>query len=198
MKSLLLKDVLVLLRQSRLFTLLTVLLALCSGFKPEVLHSIAILYAVLLPLSVLAYDERSGWDRTAVVMPYSTASLVGSKYLLGILGVLGVSLLSLLSEWLFCGFVLKAESFSATLLYACFVLLMLAVALPPMFRFGAEKGRLFYIVLIGAFVALAIGLGDRLFALPAEHMTVWAVVAAVAALPVSFAFSVMGYHAVLR
>ena len=131
-------------------------------------------------------------------MPYSTASLVGSKYLIGILGVLGVSLLSLLSEWLFCGFVLKAESFSATLLYACFVLLMLAVALPPMFRFGAEKGRLFYIVLIGAFVALAIGFGDRLFALPAEHMTVWAVVAAVAALPVSFAFSVMGYHAVLR
>ena len=38
MKSLLLKDVLVLLRQSRLFTLLTVLLALCSGFKPEVLQ----------------------------------------------------------------------------------------------------------------------------------------------------------------
>ena len=58
MKSLLLKDVLVLLRQSRLFTLLTVLLALCSGFKPEVLRSIAILYAVLLPLSVLAYDEQ--------------------------------------------------------------------------------------------------------------------------------------------
>lgn len=111
MKSLLLKDVLVLLRQSRLFTLLTVLLALCSGFKPEVLRSIAILYAVLLPLSVLAYDERSGWDRTAVVMPYSTASLVGSKYLIGILGVLGVSRFPCCPNGCFAGLSSRRKAF---------------------------------------------------------------------------------------
>ena len=114
-------------------------LALLSGGEPLVLRSISVLYAALLPINVLAYDERSGWDRVAAVLPYSRAAVVGEKYLLAAVGVLGTTLLSLLSEWVVGGFALPMESIAAALMYACIVLLLTAISLPPMFRFGVEK-----------------------------------------------------------
>ena len=40
------------------------------------------------------------------------------------------------------------ESIAAALMYACIVLLLTAISLPPMFRFGVEKGRLVMFLLI--------------------------------------------------
>ena len=114
---------------------------------------------------MLAYDERSGWDRVVAVLPYSRAAVVGEKYLLAAVGVLGTTLLSLLSEWVVGGFALPMESIAAALMYVCIVLLLTAISLPPMFRFGVEKGRLFYFVFVGTFVALIFGFGERLSAL---------------------------------
>ena len=143
MKGLLLKDALMLFRQSRLLAALMLALALLSGGEPLVLRSISVLYAALLPINVLAYDERSGWDRVAAVLPYSRAAVVGEKYLLAAVGVLGTTLLSLLSEWVVGGFALPMESIAAALMYACIVLLLTAISLPPMFRFGKGTAVLF-------------------------------------------------------
>ena len=165
MKGLLLKDALMLFRQSRLLVALMLALALFSGTEPLVLRSISVLYAALLPINALAYDERSGWDRVVAVLPYSRAAVVGEKYLLAAVGVLGTTLLSLLSEWVVGGFALPMESIAAALMYACIVLLLTAISLPPMFRFGVEKGRLFYFVFVGAFVALIFVFGEWLSAI---------------------------------
>ena len=176
MKGLLLKDALMLFRQSRLLAALMLALALLSGGEPLVLRSISVLYAALLPINVLAYDERSGWDRVAAV------------------GVLGTTLLSLLSEWVVGGFALPMESIAAALMYACIVLLLTAISLPPMFRFGVEKGRLFYFVFVGAFVALIFGFGERLSALLAGDAALPVLLlAAVVVLPSSAALSAAGY-----
>ena len=190
MKGLLLKDALMLFRQSRLLVALMLALALFSGGEPLVLRSISVLYAALLPINVLAYDERSGWDRVAAVLPYSRAAVVGEKYLLAAVGVLGTTLLSLLSEWVVGGFALPMESIAAALMYACIVLLLTAISLPPMFRFGVEKGRLFYFV----FVALIFGFGEWPSALLAGDAALPVLLlAAAVVLPISAAFSVDGY-----
>ena len=181
-------------RQSRLLVALMLALALLSGGEPLVLRSISVLYAALLPINALAYDERSGWDRVAAVLPYSRAAVVGEKYLLAAVGVLGTTLLSLLSEWVVGGFALPMESIAAALMYACIVLLLTAISLPPMFRFGVEKGRLFYFVFVGAFVALIFGFGERLSALLAGDAALPVLLlAAVVVLPSSAALSAAGY-----
>ena len=166
-------------RQSRLLVALMLALALFSGTEPLVLRSISVLYAALLPINALAYDERSGWDRVVAVLPYSRAAVVGEKYLLAAVGVLGTTLLSLLS---------------AALMYACIVLLLTAISLPPMFRFGVEKGRLFYFVFVGAFVALIFGFGEWLSALLAGDAALPVLLlAAAVVLPISAALSAAGY-----
>ena len=109
-------------------------------------------------------------------------------------GVLGTTLLSLLSEWVVGGFALPMESIAAALMYACIVLLLTAISLPPMFRFGVEKGRLFYFVFVGAFVALIFGFGERLSALLAGDAALPVLLlAAVVVLPSSAALSAAGY-----
>jgi energy-coupling factor transporter ATP-binding protein EcfA2 len=62
------------------------------------LSSIAIVYAAMLPITVIAYDERSKWDQLAAMMPYSKRELVFSKYLLGYIGVALFSIITLVLQ----------------------------------------------------------------------------------------------------
>ena len=41
------------------------------------------LYAAMMPISALAYDENCKWDQLAAMMPYSVRDIVLSKYLFG-------------------------------------------------------------------------------------------------------------------
>ena len=119
---------------------------------------------------------------------------MGEKYLLAAVGVLGTTLLSLLSEWVVGGFALPMESIAAALMYVCIVLLLTAISLPPMFRFGVEKGRLFYFVFVGAFVALIFVFGEWLSALLAGDAALPVLLlAAAVVLPISAALSAAGY-----
>ncbi len=42
----------------------------------------AMMLALMMPITTLAYDERSKWDRYAAMLPYSPEQIVWSKYLL--------------------------------------------------------------------------------------------------------------------
>ena len=65
----------------KIFLVLLVAFALIPGYS---MSAFAVMYAAMLPMTALAYDERSKWDTLAAMMPYSTGALVLSKYLLGI------------------------------------------------------------------------------------------------------------------
>ena len=45
----------------------------------------AMMMAVMMPLTSIAYDERCKWDRYAAMLPYRIGQLVWSKYLLSYL-----------------------------------------------------------------------------------------------------------------
>lgn len=151
MKGLLLKDIYVLTKQMKLFVLMAVVFAVLPG---QSMNSFAVIYAAMLPYTSIAYDERSKWDQMAAMLPYSPKQIVIAKYMLGYLCVLGISALSLLVKLLlpFFGQLFSDHPNSpATLLpTTCLGLLMLAVTLPFMLRFGVEKGRMIFIfVMVG-------------------------------------------------
>ena len=85
MAGLLLKDCYNLKSQLKmlgLFLILFLVLAISmknSGF----FAGIAMMLAVMMPVTALAYDERAKWDQFAVTMPVTRTQIVGSKYLLG-------------------------------------------------------------------------------------------------------------------
>jgi len=145
MRALIKKDLFVLIRQMRMFLVIIVVFAILPGNSMTVF---AVVYTAMLPYTALAYDERSKWDQMAAMLPYTNGDIVLSKYLLGYLLMGCAALLSLAAK------LITRSDPSGMLLGLCIGLLMMALTLPPMFRFGVEKGRMFFVFLM---VLLGVG-----------------------------------------
>lgn len=187
MKGLLLKDLYVLTAQMRFFLVLILLFAVIPSYS---MSGFAIIYAAMLPYTSIAYDERSKWDQLAGMMPYSIRQVVLSKFMLGYVCVAIATAVSLLSSLVIPG---GKASPASLLTAACVALTIMAVTLPFMLRFGVERGRMLFILVI---VAAACGsmtametINESGVALP-QVLTLGAPVLAVAAnlisLPISF------------
>ncbi len=126
----------------------------------------AVLISGMLPVSLLSYDAHFKWEQYSGTLPYTRAQLVSAKYLVGLIfngGVLLVCLLVLaLRQILGEGFDLDAFLGAGLL---CFVLGVAAPAflLPLAFKFGPEKGRVLFFVLVGAICGIGFVLGQTGF-----------------------------------
>ena len=194
MKGLLLKDFYTLGKQTKLFLALMVLFAIL----PNSLSACAILYASLLPTTAVAYDERAKWPWLAAMMPYSTTSLVMSKYLVGYLTTGAVTLLACIVRSFYAlagnqGF--PGEDLGALFCICCIAFLLTAINLPLLFRFGAEKARLALVLLSALVVCSCMALQDS-FAASGVPQWTWlpavcaaaAVIAQICSIPLSIHF----------
>lgn len=159
MKGLLLKDWKTLLKQMKVMLVIVVVFACIPG---TYMAAFALFYAAMMPITALAYDERAKWDELAAMMPYTAKAIVGSKYALGLTLVLPVLALSVLSRLIVHSTPIVSEDTMALLITACLSLILMAINLPFMFRFGVEKGRLIYILLTCAFVVAGVSFADKL------------------------------------
>ena len=162
----------------------------------------AVVYAAMLPVTALAYDERSKWDELAAMLPYSIKEIVGGKYVLGVTAVAAAGAVAAVAQLILSRFgwtQFDAEAAFALLFTACLALIMLAINLPVMFRLGVEKGRVLFTILICASAAAGVILSDKLSALIdgiGSPMTAALVLLAIAAASqvVSFEASVRFYE----
>ena len=147
MKGLLLKDWYLTLKYLRMLILISLLFAAMSVFSPEngfFRIYPAVMFA-MIPVSLYSYDDREKWTVYAQAFPVSRAQYVTGKYLFGALGMAAlVALLTVL--YLISG----AEGFvGAVTLSLVLGLGSASLMLPVLFRFGAEKGRIAYLIFIG-------------------------------------------------
>ena len=155
MKGLLLKDFFTLSKSLRMFLLLILVFACMPGYNMAIF---AVVYASLLPVTALSYDERCKWDTLAAMSPYSPAEMVISKYLLGYVGILLASVLALTVHSVYGLFSSSPDGgyISSIAGGAASGLLILALTLPAMYKFGVEKGRIaFFVILAVTFGAVA-------------------------------------------
>lgn len=152
MKGLLLKDCYTITKQLRIFLILIPVMAVTGGVS---MSAFAVLLGSVLPMTAIAYDERSKWNELAAMMPYSKGNLVISKYLLGYLCMFGAAILVVIGQLLIKAFgIAHTESNINMLLFAITSgLVFIAINTPILFKFGSEKGRFVFIIamaLIGA------------------------------------------------
>ncbi len=162
MKGLLLKDYYTLFKQMKIFILMIVVFSCLPGYSSS---SFAIVYAAMLPITALAYDERSKWDSLAVMMPYSSKDIVLSKYLIGYAMITGVFVLTALAQgalMLIKDVPYETENIVALALTVCVAFVMQAVNLPVMFKLGVEKGRIAFFLAIAVTVFATMSLGGKL------------------------------------
>lgn len=147
MKGLLLKDWYLTLKYLRMLILISLLFAAMSVFSPEngfFRIYPAVMFA-MIPVSLYSYDDREKWTVYAQAFPVSRAQYVTGKYLFG--AICTAALVALLMVlYLISG----AEGFGgAVTLSLVLGLGSASLMLPVLFRFGAEKGRIAYLIFIG-------------------------------------------------
>mgnify|MGYP003605913072 FL=1 len=152
MKSLLLKDFYVITKQLKIFLIIIPVIALTTG---EAMSTFSILLGAVLPMTAIAYDERSKWNELAAMMPYSKFDLIFSKYLLGYLCMFGAALLVFIGQIIGKnnGIVVIDDDINVLLFAVMGGLIFIAINTPILFKFGSEKGRFVFIItmaLVGA------------------------------------------------
>ena len=161
----------------------------------------AMMMAFMLPLNSIAYDERCKWDRYAAMLPYKPEQIVWSKYVLSYIYtllaeciiILGALVRSRLKDMLD-----MAEEIQTGMALVVAMLLITALGLPMLYRFGSEKGRLVMILVMGAGIGIALGIMSIFDGTPGQMsfqtLMLIGVAAAVALTLVSFRLSVRFYR----
>lgn len=155
MKGILIKDLYVAAKQCRYMLVSPIVFVVISVFGKNAGTLFFAFFASLLmsmfPMTIMSFDERSRWDVFSIALPYKRSDIVLSKYVLSIAGNVIASVLYFviclivnLGSW-DIGFY-----FSIAVISASFGLIYTAIAFPPIFKMGVEKGRIWYLISIAA------------------------------------------------
>ena len=153
MKGLLLKDLYMMRKYCRLYLWITVAFVALSLVNSENLFFVFYpsMICGILPVSLLAYDERSRWLQYSETLPYSKAEIVSAKYLIGMILQGGMLLLTGITQ----AIGMKTEQSFDLKNYLVLMMLLLtmslissSITLPFMFKWGVERGRISYYLMI--------------------------------------------------
>ena len=197
LRGLLIKDSMVLFRQLKLFFILMIGFAIIQN---EATNGFALMYMTMLPITALAFDEQSRWGTYAQMMPYKIRDIVISKYLIGMIGAALVAVIEIVSSAVFMlvregNLELLTEKLLVLLLVFCCSLVLMSINLPIIFKMGAERGRIIYI-LITVFLAFGVvkSLDTKLWSFEPKIYLVAGAVITIAALVISVFLSTRFYE----
>jgi len=149
MKGLLIKDLYELVRQCKFVLILCFVYIVMSmaGENAAFFATFSIIFSSMLPITIIALDERNKWDSYAVTMPYTRKEMVLCKYLLSLLAIFIMSLLYIVMRLLVLlitkgDFTLFSDSVMILFPVILMAVFVNSINLPVVFKFGAEKGRL--------------------------------------------------------
>lgn len=172
MKGLLLKDWFMMRKYCRVY------LVICLGFlflsMMDSENMFFVFYPCLLtgivPVNLLAYDERSRWLQYSGTLPYTRAQIVSGKYLIGLFiqaAVLAATGIVQSIRMAVNGNFVLNDLLVLILLMLSVAVITSSITLPFVFRLGVEKGRAAYYVMVG-FVCAASVLLTNLFKEPLQ------------------------------
>lgn len=176
MKGLILKDLYMAAKYCRAYALIALVFLGVSVVNGE--DTFFLFYPCLLcgmiPVNLLAYDERSKWLQYSATLPYSKAQIVSAKYVIGLMAQLVVLIATGIARSVQMR--LSGNSNPAELILLLETILLLSafassIAMPFMFRWGVEKGRIAYYVMIGLVCAGAIVAKDLIAVIPVQNAT---------------------------
>lgn len=154
MKGLLLKDFYMMTKYCRVYLLISVVF--CALSLAESSNLFMAFYPCMLcgmiPVNLLAYDERSRWLQYSETMPYTRAQIVSGKYIIGLCTQLTVLVITGILQAVrmsSAGEFKLGEYAVLMILLLTMSLLSTSICLPFIFRLGVEKGRMAYYIMVG-------------------------------------------------
>lgn len=146
MTGLIIKDIINLKGQFKLFLIIIAIWFAIGiwGRDNTFFGGVMVMFVVMLPISTMSYDEKSKWNRMAITMPMSRKDVIFAKYAFMGLCMLAIAVLS------FIGNLIISKDAVSSLMFTFYAfpagLIINAVIIPMLFRFGVEKGRVLFAI----------------------------------------------------
>ncbi len=159
MKALFLKDFYTAMAKVKFFLIIILAFSFMGGISFEGISAsgFALYFSLLIPQTLIAYDEQSNFSKYSKILPFSDFEIVFSKYLLGYLLLILISTISTISITLFNlnNFDMIINQVSPLIILSLISLCFFAIYLPGLIIFGTQKGRFITLILIFCFFFLA-------------------------------------------
>lgn len=155
MKGLLLKDFYMIWKQLKMNFLVSIVFTVLSLFNDNniVFAILPIMLTGAMPITLLAYDERSRWTEYCGSLPYSGSQIVSAKYLIGLIMQtvfsLAIFIVMIFRNSSFVRFT-PGEDFMSVVVMFIIALMFPTICMPFSLKFGTEKGRMIYYVVVAA------------------------------------------------
>lgn len=215
MAGLILKDFLILRKSLRSYLFMMIVyaaIAFTGVWTADIVGVLMVVVVMILPMNVFAYDKQCQWDTYGLALPVGRTRTVAARYLCVLLLCLfSVVLTAILGAALFAvGRVEEPVEFMVSCsVMGLMAMLMNAIMLPFLYKFGPERARMMFfgimggIILLGAAVLFPLGGLEWLKSLELAEPTLGqatvvpatAALAGVALLAVSFLLSRYFYGA---
>ena len=193
MKGLLLKDFYMAKRHFGWFTLViaAMLIMSCMVEDMQIFLIYPMIVSNIIPVSLMAYDEHDKWEQYSGTLPYTRAQVVTGKYLVGLcLGgaffLLSMAVAAVRME-IYGSFSLEAWMRMGVILLTIGCLAPILI-LPVVFKLGAEKGRIFYLAILGVICGVMVGLDVSGISLSVAQ-SLWSLVAVLGVVVAVYALS---------
>lgn len=170
MIGLLVKDFLNLKKQAKTYLILLVFYFILgiANENATMFSSMLAMVAAMVPITAMAYDERSKWDRYALTMPVSRFNMVVSKYILGLILLTIAFAITMLFSLLFSNLNLTENILSSFAILSVGIIII-SVIFPILFKFGVEKGRILMMIVLFAPTGIIVLLSKMGFEIPAVN-----------------------------
>ena len=162
MTGLILKDLLILRKTLRSYLFMLIVyagIAFTGVWSADLVGVLLVVMVVMLPMNVFAYDKQAKWDTYGLALPVGRTKTVAARYLcVLLLCLLSVGLTAILGVMLYAaGRVEEPVEF----LVSCSVMglmsvLVNAIMLPFLYKFGPERARMMFFGIMGGIVLLVV------------------------------------------
>ena len=162
MTGLILKDLLILRKTLRSYLFMLIVyagIAFTGVWSADIVGVLLVVMVVMLPMNVFAYDKQAKWDTYGLALPVGRTKTVAARYVcVLLLCLLSVGLTAILGVMLYAaGRVEEPVEF----LVSCSVMglmsvLVNAIMLPFLYKFGPERARMMFFGIMGGIVLLVV------------------------------------------
>ena len=147
MKGLLRKDLYMMGKYCRAYLLLVIVFLCVSVFGNDNLFFAFYpsLFSGMIPVSLLAYDERSRWMQYSGTLPYTKGQLVSGKYIIGLMTQIAVLIATGIAQAIRMKMngTFQWDTFDALMLVIfSMAAVVSSISLPFMFKLGWRKAGL--------------------------------------------------------
>lgn len=169
MKGLLLKDFYVTLKSCKMYLIIDAVFIVMSFALNGIFNDsfmflmLPMLMSGMLTISLLNYDERFKWIKYSGTLPYSPAQIVSAKYLFGLMFQVITTIAVFIALCLWVNF-MNGTSFPEAMISLIgmfvFSLIIPSISMPLCYKFGTEKARIIFYVLLVATTMLLVKTAD--------------------------------------